>query len=103
MKFLFLDFSYKVGVRALLLVEVPTKGSGLSQTCSSLLTTQVKAIPYSSAHKERMIQIVLGVVHNIWRLPRQNTFHRGTTRSKNNESAIKNDCTNSRNRDRRIE
>jgi hypothetical protein len=78
------------------------KGPDLSQPRSSLPTTQVKAIPYSSAHKELVIQIVLWVVHNFGDSQGKNKIHRGTTRSKNNEFTIKNDCTNSRKRDRRI-
>ena len=69
---------------SLLLVEVPIKGQVFLKPRSSLLTAQVKAIPYSSAHKEWVIQIILGVTHNFWRLARENTIHGGTTCSKNN-------------------
>jgi hypothetical protein len=76
------------------------KGPGHFQPRSLLPTTHVKAITYSNAHKELVIQIVLEVIHNFRDSQGKITSTQVTTHSKNNEFASKNDCTNSRERER---
>jgi hypothetical protein len=78
------------------------KGPGHFQPRSLLPTTHVKAITYSNAHKELVIQIVLEVIHNFRDSQGKITSTQVTTHSKNNEFASKNDCTNSREREREI-
>jgi hypothetical protein len=83
------------------------KELSLSPPRFSLPTTQVKVTPYSSVHKERVIQIVLGVIHNFGGYLKEQhlskiIIRQGVTHSKNKEFAIKNDCTNSREKDQRI-
>ena len=76
---------------ALLLVEVPTKGWVFLNPVPRCRPHRSRRSLTQFAHKEPVIQNVLGVVHNFGDSQGKITSTQGTTRSKNKEIASKND------------
>jgi hypothetical protein len=76
---------------ALLLVEVHTKGGVFLNPNPCCRSHRSRRSLTQFAHKESVIQIVLGVIHNIGDSQGKITSTQETTHSKNKEFASKND------------
>jgi hypothetical protein len=76
---------------ALLLVEVPTKGRVFLNPVPCCRPHKSRQSLTQFAHKELVIQNVFGVIYKFGDSQGKITSAQGTTRSKNNEIASKND------------
>jgi hypothetical protein len=76
---------------ALLLVEVPTKGQVFLNPFPQCRPHRSRRSLTQFAHKELVIQNVLGVIHRFGDSQSKITSAQGTTRSKNKYIASKND------------
>jgi hypothetical protein len=77
-----------------LLIEVPIKGRVFLNLVPRCRPHRSRRSLTQCAHKEPMIQIVLGVIHNFGDSQGKITSTQGKTCSKNKEFKSKNDCTN---------